>query len=246
VVTAVSNPPATAVLLSKITVTDTTKDQGDAAAVATKNRYYLSLDQIKSANDTRMGGARKVPALAAGASQSGSKAVTVPKSAKPGIYYLIACADDTKVVNEGTNENNNCLASTTTIEIKAPDLVVTAVTNPPPAISPGGNFGVTDTVHNGGNANATVSSTNGYFLSLDTKKNAADIALTGTRTVGPLNIGGDSTGSATLTVPLSTAANSYYLIACADAANKVAEGNASNNGEKNNCRASATKVTVSP
>jgi FG-GAP-like repeat/CARDB len=246
VVTAVSNPPATAVLGSKITVTDTTNNQGGASAVATKNRYYFSSDQIKSANDKRLGGARNVPGLGAGASHAGSKAVTVPKSMRTGVYFLIACADDTKLVNEGTNENNNCLASATTIEIKAPDLVVSAVSDPPAAASPGSSFAATDTVHNGGNADAAQSSTNGYFLSLDTKKSGSDIALTGTRTVGPLNIGGNSTGNAALTVPPGTASNSYYLIACADAANKVAEGNASNTGEKNNCRASATKVTISP
>jgi hypothetical protein len=99
---------------------------------------------------------------------------------------------------------------------------------------------VTDTVANGGNASAGVSTTR-YHLSLDTKKSISDRLLTGTRAIPALNAGDSSTGTATLTIPTTTAPTAYYLVACADDLKKVAEGD-----ETNNCRASTTRVTVTP
>lgn len=37
----------------------------------------------------------------------------------PGSYYLIACADNTTTVTE-SDETNNCLASTTTVQVLVP------------------------------------------------------------------------------------------------------------------------------
>ena len=185
-----------------------------------------------------------MPSLVAGATHPGSRAVSVPTSVKTGVYYLIACADDTAAVAE-KDEGNNCRASATTVDVRAPDLVVTAISNPPASAAPGGSFGATDTVRNAGNADAPSSMT-GYFLSLDAKKSGADILLTGTRAVGALTIGSSSTGGATLTVPPATPPNNYYLIACADSGKKVGESNATGKGETNNCLASTTKVTITP
>jgi hypothetical protein len=44
--------------------------------------------------------------------------VTIPSSVPAGVYYLLACADDTSAVNE-VNEANNCLASVATVQVKA-------------------------------------------------------------------------------------------------------------------------------
>jgi hypothetical protein len=46
-------------------------------------------------------------------------------------------------------------------------------------------------------------------------------------------------GSTTVTVPTSTVAGAYYLLACADGANMVLEAN-----ETNNCQASMTSVVI--
>jgi hypothetical protein len=68
--------------------------------------------------------------------------------------------------------------------------------------------------------------------------------------VGVLGAGATSTGSASVTVPVTTKVGvipttvspaTYYLLACADDLKKVPESN-----EKNNCKASATRVTVNP
>jgi hypothetical protein len=47
--------------------------------------------------------------------------VTIPSSTAPGAYYLVACADDTNGVTE-SNENNNCLASSSKAKVNAFDL----------------------------------------------------------------------------------------------------------------------------
>ncbi len=80
-----------------------------------------------------------------------------------------------------------------------------------------------------------------YKLSLDTVKSNRDILLEGARDVRGLFPGLSSTGTAVLSVPPSTRPGTYYLLACADDLAQVLETN-----EINNCRASASQVTVLP
>ena len=70
-------------------------------------RYYLSLNQTWDAGDTLLSGTRPVSALGPGASQSGSKQITVPLSTALGTYYALACADDKKKVKETSEANNS-------------------------------------------------------------------------------------------------------------------------------------------
>ncbi len=65
--------------------------------------------------------------------------------------------------------------------------------------------------------------------------------LTGSRSVAALAPGAASTGSKNVSVPTTTAFGTYYVLACADALNKVSEGD-----EGNNCRASVTTIIVHP
>ena len=121
----------------------------------------------------------------------------------------------------------------------APDLVITDVSNPPASAVAGTSFNVTDTTANTGTATAGASTTS-YRLSLDSAITGSDPLLSGTRSVPSLTAGTNSTGSTTVTIPTSLAAGTYFLGACADHANVVAEAN-----ETNNCRASTTTVLVS-
>jgi hypothetical protein len=57
-----------------------------------------------------------VPVLTAGAISTGTVTVTVPSTTTIGAYYLLACSDDAKVVAE-TNENDNCIASVSRVEV---------------------------------------------------------------------------------------------------------------------------------
>jgi CARDB len=122
----------------------------------------------------------------------------------------------------------------------AANLIETAVTNPPGSAWRGGRFAVTDTAKNTGTATAGASTTR-YYLSLDTLKNGGDKLLTGSRAVPSLAPAARSSGTVTVTIPTTTTLGAYYLLACADDTNVVAETT-----EGNNCKASATKVTVNP
>jgi subtilase family serine protease len=137
-----------------------------------------------------------------------------------------------------SNEGNNCRASATTMLVGRPNLVTTAVSDPPAAVLPGGGFPVTDTVVNQGGVMAGASTTR-YYLSLVAGKPPQRKLLTGTRAVGSLGPGAPSTGTKMVTVPASTALATYYLLACADDLARVIETN-----DLNNCAMAATRVTV--
>ena len=143
-VTALTNPPAVAVPGTPISITDTVRNDSGFAAGSSRTQYYLSLDGLRNTGDKLLGG-RNVPALAPGGESTATVSVTIPASTLLGSYFLLACADDTGLLFEG-NETDNCRASATKVQVGRPDLVMTALGNPPPAVVLGGNFPVTDTV----------------------------------------------------------------------------------------------------
>jgi subtilase family serine protease len=104
VISAISAPGTSGAGIT-ITVTDTTKNQGGGAADPTTTRFYLSTNTVLDASDVPLG-SRAVPALASGASSSGSTAVTIPAGTPSGSYYILAAADADNLVVE-TLENNN-------------------------------------------------------------------------------------------------------------------------------------------
>jgi uncharacterized repeat protein (TIGR03803 family) len=231
-----SNPPATVAPGGRFTVSETVTNNGQATAAASTTQYYLSVDAAKDAGDLLIG-ARAIVSLVGGATSAGSKIVTVPAGTAHGVYYVLACADDRFKVVE-TNETNNCLASATTIVVGQPDLAVTALTDPPAEVAAGRAFGITDTVTNIGTV-AAGGSTVRYYLSADGTKGAGDTPLTPTRAVVALGPGAASSGPATVTVPATTMAGVYRVLACADDLLRVAERD-----EANNCTASASSVEV--
>src|SRR5262245_54558398 len=238
VVTSLSNPPATAAAGGTFSVTATVANQGAITAAASTARYYLSADQVKGAGDVLLPGTRSVASLTAGQSSSGSTTVTIPSSIAAGTYYLLGCADDTGSVSE-SNEGNNCRASTTTLQIVLPDLVVTAVSNPPATVARARNFKITDTTKNQGSVTAAASTTR-YYLSTDQVRGGADVLLSGTRSVSSLKAGQSSSGSnKSVSVPSTTPPGTYYRLACADDTGAVSETD-----EANNCLASTNTVIV--
>jgi YD repeat-containing protein len=232
--TALSNPPATAMPTTRFTVTDTVRNQGVSTAGKSVTRYYLSLDAIVSADDIRLNG-RAIPNLSPGAESVGTATISIPQGSAPGIYYLLACADDGAAVVEG-DETNNCRAAAGTVQVGRADLVETSVTGAPVTATSGSSFTVTDTVRNQGASPAAASVTR-YYLSLNPQ--APDIRLTGIRNVPSLAPGADSAGSATVTLPKKIAPGSYYLLSCADDTKRVAEDD-----ETNNCRAATSTIAV--
>ncbi|HEY8149784.1 MAG TPA: right-handed parallel beta-helix repeat-containing protein, partial [Vicinamibacteria bacterium] len=188
-VTALSNPPAVAVPGTPISITDTVRNQSGFAAGTSRTQYYFSVDALKNTDDKLLGG-RTVPALVPGGESTATVTVTIPANTLLGSYFLLACADDTGLLLE-SNEADNCRASTTKVQVGRPNLVMTALGNPPTAVALGGNFPVTDTMKNDSLYPASASRVQ-YYLSLDTIKGTTDKLLSGARVVPILAAGATS------------------------------------------------------
>jgi tetratricopeptide (TPR) repeat protein len=135
-----------------------------------------------------------------------------------------------------------------------PNLVVVKVSDPPPALTQGTQFTVTDKTKNRGKQRAGPTTTR-YYLTRDPAKSLrdrrtsttnprtslTDILLTGDRAVKKLRRGKSSQGKALVTVPGGTPAGRYYLLACADDQGVVAESK-----ETDNCKASRVPRALAP
>jgi subtilase family serine protease len=163
----------------------------------------------------------------------------VPSAMTPGTYYVLACADDTGLVAEDV-EDNNCRASASPLVVPGPDLLVTALSNPPARASALTAFRVTSTVKNQGQRTVWQMTSVRYYLSTDTQR-GGDVRLLGMRMIRSLAAGASSTGTATVGVPTGVAPGAYYLLACADDGGALTEID-----EANNCMASATTVLIGP
>ena len=194
--THVSNPPLTATEGRKFSVIDTVQNEGAEIAPSSVTRYYLSTTGSKDTNSILLSGKRSVASLKPGKRSGGRAIVTVPLETPIGIYYLVACADDTGVVNE-SDETNNCISSTKTVQLTAPDLVETSVTDLPTMASAGDSFSVTDTVGNQGNRKSLASNTQ-YYLSSTGVKDGGAILLIGKRSIRALTPGMTSRGTVTV------------------------------------------------
>lgn len=216
-------PPSTAAAGGTMSVIDTVTNQGGGNASNSWTRFYLST------NGTAKGtvlGTRTVPALIAGAGSGPvTTNLTVPMNTS-GVYWVIACADDTNVVTE-SNETNNCRTSNA-FQIAAADLIESTVSAPVSGGS-GSVITVTDTATNQGGGNANSSWTRFYLSTNGTTKST----MLGSRSV-PALATGISSGpvNTNLTLPLNLS-GTYYIIACADDTNAVVESY-----ENNNCTAS--------
>jgi subtilase family serine protease len=214
--------PSSAAAGATISVTDTTVNQGAAAAGASTTRVYLSTNAVWDAGDLLLDGGRPVPALAPASSSSGSTALVMPAGTNPGAYYLIARADADAVLPEAQEGNNTRLAPTQV----GPDLVVSALSAPAVA-GPGASIAVSDSVNNKGRG-AVSSSTVRFYLSSNWTVDSGDVVL-GSRVVSGLGTGETSSGSTAVTIPASTSPGAYFLIGLADADQMVAEAQEGNN-----------------
>jgi len=213
--------PSTGAAGGTLTVSDTTRNQGGGAAAASATRFYLSANTALDGGDVALG-SRAVEPLAAGASSTGSTAVTIPPGTGTGLFYVIARADADASVAE-TQESNN--TSYRSVRI-GPDLAVSALAAPT-AAGAGGTITVSDTTQNQG-AGPAPASTTAFYLSTNTSLDGGDVRL-GSRPVAVLAGGAASAGSTALTIPPGTGTGVFYLVARADADGAVTETLESNN-----------------
>ena len=215
--------------LGTITVTDKTQNATTGTAVGSSTtKFWLSKDTVLNtgtSGDTVLG-TRAVPSLGNLVSDNSDTATTtfsIP-SGMAGAFYVIAKADATGL-NAESNEANNTKVSAV-IKIGG-DLTVSALTVPATGVA-GSTISATDTTKNGTTGTKVGASTTSFYLSKNNVWNDTDVLL-GSRSVGELAVGGYSTATTSLTIPVGTAAGSYYIIAKADATDLNTESVENNN-----------------
>ena len=159
----------------------------------------------------------------------------------PGTYYVRACADSTNIVAE-TNENNNC-SGWATISVSGILVDLTADAPTQTLASTLTPIEFTTNIHNSGTVATGVGFDDSWNIST-----TADISnkITTLTTNYPISL---PAGGQTYVVPGTTSpaytfasAGTYYVQACADSGNVIAETN-----ENNNCSTwTAISVSASP
>ena len=215
--------PAKGAAGSSIVVTDTTTNSGGGDAPASVTAFYLSTSSAGGPGDVLLDGSRTVPALAPGASNTGSTTVTIPAQTAAGTFYIIARADVGNAIAEN-NETNNTRSRSIAI---GPDLIFLSASLSLVSIPAGANVTITDKVTNQG-GDLAPSSTARFYLSTNATLDGADVVL-GSRLVPELAVAASSSGSTTVTIPAATVPGTYYVIAQADGDGVVAESLESNN-----------------
>jgi len=134
VTAAVADPPRSVPAGGSFKLRDTARNRGTARAGASTTRFHLTADVKRSLKDRRtsgadprssdgdvlLGGAREVGKLRPGARSAARRAtvLTVPASTRPGVYTVLACADDRGVVREAA-EAPNCRATKRRVTVTA-------------------------------------------------------------------------------------------------------------------------------
>ena len=106
IVSGVSVSPASVPAGGLISVTDTVINQGAGMAGPTTTRFFLSKNVALDAGDIAFASGRSVPDLAAGASNAGMTALTIPPGTVPGTYYVLVKADGDGAEGEAVETNN--------------------------------------------------------------------------------------------------------------------------------------------
>ena len=216
--------PATGGADEDLAVTDLVKNQGTGVAAPSATGFYLSTNTLLDAADLFLG-SRPVPSLAPGATNTGTVTFHIAAGTATGIYYVLAKSDWNDQVPENIETNN--IRATAAIRI-GPDVVVSTVTVPASAVA-GGSFNIPDTTLNQGGGRAAATTTR-FYLSANAALDATDVLLN-SRAVPELAPGASNAGSTAVTLPPSTAAGAYYVIAQADAGNTLLETNETNNNK---------------
>ena len=89
----VSDPPASSLVKKSFKVTDTVENTGLGASLPSRTVYLLSTTTEEKDTVQWLEGVRSVPAVQAGATNTGTVKVTIPAWTAAGTYYLLACAN---------------------------------------------------------------------------------------------------------------------------------------------------------
>lgn len=214
---------------AKINLSNTAKNQGSVAAGSFVIAFHLSADSIfGGSNDISFSTTRTISSLAAGATNGKSTSLTIPSTGAPGAYFICAQADSSNSVAE-SNETNNSLCTTSTLQIAAADLLMTLVSSTTSSVGAGGSLVVANTVMNQSTA-LTGSFKIAFRLSLNRiYGDGDDVSISSSRSPSSLAGGALSSADTTLAIPGSTPTGNYYVCSKADANSVVLESNETNN-----------------
>jgi large repetitive protein len=213
--------PGTASPSATVTFTDTTSNRGAANALPSATAYYISANVVVDGGDTLVA-SRAVPALATGASHTGSVTFIMPAGLETGLYWILARADDGNTAGDAQPTNNVAARQL----LVGPDLIIASFTAPT-VTAAALAITLADATRNQGGV-AAGSSTTVFYLSADPLLDTSDVFL-GSRAVPGLAAGETHSGSVVLVVPADTPTGSYYLFARADSGGAVIESQEANN-----------------
>jgi len=242
--TAIGNPPAAVVAgqsFPAATTYSVTNVGGVVASLPSTVKFSL-LSHVVGAIPIGLKGTvpadLAVPALNPGQVFNHSVSLKVRADTPPGSYTLLGCADSGKVITE-TDEDDNCKASATTVQVAGlPDLIAIVKLGAALVTVPrGGTLPITVNVRNQGFANAAGSAVK---LSLVVAPGtAAPIKTLLESPVPPVPVGLKETVLVNATIPTSVPADDYVVVACVDSAKLVPETT-----DENNCGTSVGIVRV--
>ena len=212
----------------------TVENAGVLPAASFSIGFYFSEDDVFSggSGDTLLGD-YLVPSLAAGASITNSRWVSIPSGAVMGVATLFVFADRTSAVLE-SDSDNNILSTPFTVEPESVDFVVTSVGCSPGAVAHDELFRVFYSIANQGSDSAGLSYV-GYWLSVDgdcgTTSN--NTGLPGSNVVGSIDPGETIEDKQWIGIHSDWVdtidAGTYFLCVEADARDDFAELDESNN-----------------
>jgi subtilisin len=223
--------PALGKIGRKISIVNAVRNAGPAPSGAFRIRFYLSPSDATPGAGTMIG-IRLLSSLAVNANVSATTTLTIPDGAglAEGPHYLSAVADaDNQQIEMDDTNNGRTASSQITLTRLRPDFATTAATVTPALASPGFTVKASSTVKNVGDVPTAAPGTVSFYLS-STPTLAGGEPLLGTRTIAAaLPVGGSSIAVTPLTIPRTTPAGAYFIVAVANEAGAIVEYSAGNN-----------------
>ncbi|MEK6481461.1 CARDB domain-containing protein [Catalinimonas sp. 4WD22] len=208
----------------------TISNSGTTAATGTLyTRFFLSDDDVYSGEDTYIGdNYMNTSVLEAGEDYANSNTFYVPIATSIGAKYLLAVTDFYGYIAE-TDEANNTTALALTISNPDVDLIVSSLSPSATKLGQSSPLTVTVTVENQGTTIAEEGHTTALYLSADNVYDIGDTYL-GEESVFGMDPAPDSyTFDVQASIPGSTTAGMWYLIAVADINEETTETDELNN-----------------
>ncbi len=203
---------------AQLQVSWTVANQGGATATATwQDGLWLSPSQ--QPGGAFYGDTPRTTNLAAGASYTVTRTVTVPSIA-PGTYYLVVVTDRGNNVSEAQEGDNQRVS--VPITVRTPDLRPTAVDVSATVVDAGGSLDVSWSVTNEGATLALAPWQDGLWLSPSQQPGGTFYGDTPRTTT--LAVGAGYTVTRTVAVP-NVPPGTYYLVVATDRGNNVYEAN---------------------